>query len=68
MKTNTTNTVAAAVRLYLHRCGGDLRQAYRIAERALLACDPGDELVCASVCDRLATLQIEDFERKAVRA
>ena len=53
------STVSATVRLFLHRFGGDVRQAYRSAERALLAAEADDVQRWSMVCNAIA--------RKAVR-
>lgn len=53
------STVSATVRLFLHRFGGDVRQAYRSAERALLVADADEVQRWSMVCNAIA--------RKAVR-
>lgn len=53
------STVSATVRLFLHRFGGDVRQAYRSAERALLVADVDEVQRWSMVCNAIA--------RKAVR-
>ena len=47
-------SIAATVRLFLHRFGGDVRRAYRAAERALIAADADECGRWALVCEALA--------------